>query len=113
MAGRTKGPRRNFRAARRRAREAANGAVGDELDHVVAGADELERVLADLKLHDDATYRHLTRIVRDATNRNESIGSLIARLRAVGGAGFRLAESVEGLTPAGLLGRLGEGGTRE
>ena len=43
---------RNFDEARKRARSAADKAVGDELDHVVAGSDELERVFDSLKQQD-------------------------------------------------------------
>ena len=103
---------RNFDEARKRARSAADKAVGDELDHVVAASDELERVFDSLKQQDPATRSRLMGIVQDATHRNESIGTLIERLRAAGEAGIRLAETVEGLTPAGLLKRLGRGGFR-
>lgn len=42
------------------------------------------RVLDDPKLHDDATYRQLTAVVRDATNRNESLGSRVRVVAPVG-----------------------------
>ena len=94
---------RDFAEARRRARKAANKAVGDELDRIVAGADELQQVFDDLKLQDEATYEQLTSIVRDAADRNESIGQIIDRLKAIGELGSRLAENAAGLTPSALL----------
>ena len=62
-------PPRNFDKARERARKAANEAVGDELDRIVAGTDELQQVFEALKLKDEASYEQLTGIVRDAASR--------------------------------------------
>ena len=103
MTGSEEKPPRDFKEARRTAREAANEAVGDRLDHIVAGADELQQVFEDLKLKDQATYEQLTSIVREAAERNESIGQIVERLKVIGEVGSRLAEKVVGLTPAELL----------
>ena len=103
MPGNGEKPPRNFDKARERARKAANEAVGDELDRIVAGTDELQQVFEALKLKDEASYEQLTGIVRDAADRNESIGQVVDRLQVIGQAGRRLAEKVAGLTPADLL----------
>ena len=103
MTGNGEKPPRNFDEARQRAREAANEAVGDQLDRIVAGTDELQQVFEDLKLQDEASYEQLTGIVRDAADRNESIGQVVERLQVIGQVGRRLAEKVAGLTPADLL----------
>ena len=103
MPGNGEKPPRNFDKARERARKAANEAVGDKLDRIVAGTDELQQVFEALKLKDEATYEQLTGIVRDAADRNESIGQVVDRLQVIGQVGRRLAEKVAGLTPADLL----------
>lgn len=103
MPGNGEQPPGRFDEARKRAREAANDAVGDRLDSIVAGADELQQVFEDLKLTDAAAFEQLTRIVRDAADRNESVGQVIDRLKAIGQVGTRLAEKVAGLTPADVL----------
>ena len=103
MTGNGEKSSRDFDEARRRAREAANKAVGDKLDRIVAGTDELQQVFDDLKLQDEATYEQLTSIVREAAERNESIGEVVERLKAIGEVGRRLAERVAGLTPVDLL----------
>ena len=54
-------------------------------------------------LQDEATYEQLTSIVREAAERNESIGEVVDRLRVIGEVGSRLAEKVAGLRPADLL----------
>ena len=91
-----------LRQGAERARKAANEAVGDELDRIVAGTDELQQVFEALKLTDEASYEQLTGIVRDAADRNESIGQVVGRLQVIGQVGRRLAEKVAGLTPADL-----------
>ena len=103
MTGNGEKSSRDFDEARRRAREAANEAVGDKLDRIVAGTDELQQVFEALKLKDEASYEQLTGIVRDAADRNESIGQVVDRLQVIGQVGRRLAEKVAGLTPADLL----------
>ena len=64
---------RNFDKARERGRKAANEAVGDKLDRIVAGTDEVQLVFEALKLKDEASYEQLTGIVRDAADRGASI----------------------------------------
>lgn len=109
MAGNGEKSPRNFDKARRKAREAANEAVGNKLHRIVAGAGELEQVLDELKLQDEATYRQLTSIVRAAAGRNESIGQFTDRLKAIGEVGSRLAENAAGLTPVAFLKVLAKG----
>ena len=77
--------------------------MGDKLDRIVAGTDELQQVFEALKLTDEASYEQLTGIVRDAADRNESIGQVVDRLKVIGEVGSWLAEKVAGLTPADLL----------
>ena len=89
MPGNGEKPPRNFDKARERARKAANEAVGDKLDRIVAGTDELQQVFEALKLKDEASYEQLTGIVRDAADRNESIGQVVDRLLVIGQVGRR------------------------
>ena len=103
MTGSGEKPPRDFDEARQRAREAANEAVGDKLDRIVAGTDELQQVFEDLKLQDEATYERVAGIVREAAERNESIGEVVERLKVIGEVGSWLAEKVAGLTPADVL----------
>ena len=63
MTGSGENPPRDFEEARRRARYAANEAVGDKLDRIIAGADELQQVFEDLKLKDEVTYERVAGIV--------------------------------------------------
>ena len=77
--------------------------MGDKLDRIVAGTDELQLVFEALKPKDEASYEQLTGIVRAAADRNESIGQVVDRLKAIGQVGRRLAEKVAGLTPADVL----------
>ena len=86
--------------------------MGDKLDRIVAGTDELQQVFEALKLKDEASYEQLTGIVRAAADRNESIGQVVDRLQVIGQVGRRLAEKVAGLTPADLLRVLARGGRR-
>ncbi len=92
-----------FEEARRKAREAAEAAADKRLDGIVAKADGLAREFSELKLTDEATYRQLIRIVQEATERNESIGQIAERFKALGGIGSRLAKEIAKLTPASLL----------
>ena len=103
MTGNAEKSPRDFDKARRRARKAANKAVGDKLDRIVAGTDELQQVFEDLKLQDEATYERVAGIVREAAERNESIGEVVERLKVIGEVGSWLAEKVAGLTPADVL----------
>ena len=97
---------RDFAEARRRAREAGDAAVGDMLDAITQQAAQLEQIFDDLKLTDQATYDSLAEIVRDATDRNESIATVIDRIRVLSAVGQELAERIGDITSGGALAAL-------
>ena len=94
---------RDFGEARKKARAAADEAVGDELDAIIQVAARLERIFDDLELGDRETYDSLTAIVREATDKNESIAAIIERVKALGAAGEELATKIADITSAGAL----------
>jgi hypothetical protein len=94
---------RDFKEARKRAREAADEAVGDKLDAILQVADQLEDIFDELELSDKDTYDGLTEIVRDATEKNESIAAVIERVKALGEVGQELAVKITEITSAGAL----------
>lgn len=94
---------RDFREARRKAREAADEAVGDKLDAILDVAAQLEGIFGELELSDQETHASLIKIVRDATEKNESLATVIDRVRDLGDVGQELAERIAEVTSAGAL----------
>jgi len=92
---------RDFTKAREKARKAADAAVGGRLDEITQQAKDLEKIFDDLKLTDRETYDELIRIVEDATNRNESVASVVERVKALGAAGATLAGQIAGIASGG------------
>jgi hypothetical protein len=97
---------RDFSKAREAAKKAGDDAVGDQLDAIMQVADEFEEIFDDLKLTDRATYDSLIEVVQDATSKNESIASVIDRVKALGDAGSALASKVGDITSRGSLAAL-------
>ena len=89
--------------ARRAAREAADNETEEELKAVLGKADELEGIFKDLKLADQETYDQLITVVEKATERNDSIATVVARLKALGEAGKKLAATAGNVSGAGAL----------
>jgi len=85
---------RDFSKARKKAREAGDAAVGDKLDEVTQQASNMEEIFDELKLTDQATYDELIKIVEDATSKNQSVASVVDRLKDLGKAGKKLAGSI-------------------
>ena len=94
---------RDFREARRKAKEAADEAVGDKLDAILQVAAHLEEIFHELELSDQEVYDGLTEIVRDATEKNESLATVIDRVRTLGEVGQELATRIADVTSAGAL----------
>ena len=89
--------------ARKQAKKTADAETEQELETVLGKADELEQIGKELKLADEATYNQLITIVEKATARNESIASVVKRLKALGEAGAKLASAVGTVSGAGAL----------
>ena len=85
------------------ARKEADGATDDELKEIQGQAALLRGIFDDLELTDKATYDQLIKIVEEATRRNESIASVIDRLKAPGTAGTRLAATIGNISSGGAL----------
>lgn len=94
---------RDFSKAREKARAAGDAAVGDKLDKVTQQATDMEKIFDELKLTDQATYDELIKVVEDATEKNESVASVVDRLKALGKAGKKLAGSITSVASAGAL----------
>ena len=85
------------------AKKEANAATDDELNEIQGQAAQLQGIFDDLKLTDKATYDQLINIVEEATQRNESIAAVIDRVKALGAAGMKLAETIGNLSSGGAL----------
>ena len=94
---------RDFGAAREKARKAGRKAVGDQLDQITEQADALQGIFDGLKLTDPATYDALTDIVKEASAKNESLASVIDRVKELGAGGAQLAGKIAGLSGGGAL----------
>jgi hypothetical protein len=94
---------RDFGAAREKARNAGREAVGDQLDQITEQADGLEGIFDGLKLTDRGTYDALTKIVEEASAKNESIASVIERVKELGAEGAQLAGKIANLSSGGSL----------
>ena len=80
------------------AKRKANAATDDELNKILDQAGQLQEIFDALKLRDKATYDQLIKIVEGATQRNESIAAVIDRVKNLGAAGMKLAETVENIS---------------
>jgi hypothetical protein len=92
--------------ARAKARRQADGKVDDDLAQITVQADQLRGIFDGLKLTDQATYDELIKIVEDATAENESVASVVDRLKTLGEAGVKLADSITSVASGGSLGVL-------
>ena len=88
------------------AQERAGELTDDQLQAIAGQAEQLSEIFTNLELSDDATYHALVAIVDDATRRNQSIGEIVERLRALGDAVEDVVGVMESLTPAGGLSAL-------
>lgn len=84
----------------------ADAAVDGDLAQITAQADQLRGIFEGLKLTDQATYDELIKVVEDATEKNESIASVVDHLQALGEAGKKLAGSITSVASGGSLGVL-------
>ena len=89
-----------------RSKAKADAAADPQLEAILGEADRLTKVFDDLKLTDPATYDSLKQIVQEATNRHESVASVIDRVKALGQAGQGLATRIAGLSSGGGLAAL-------
>lgn len=89
--------------ARAKAKAQADGVVNDDLDQITAQADQLQGIFDDLKLTDPATYDELVKIVDEANANNESIASVVDRVKALGAAGTKLASSITNVASGAAL----------
>ena len=92
---------RDFSKASKTAEAAADAAVGDKLDKITQQATDMEKIFDDLKLTDQATYDELVKIVEDATKKNESLASVVDRLKALSAADGKLAGQIGGIASGG------------
>jgi hypothetical protein len=97
---------RDFRKAREKAKKAGRKAVGNKLEEINEQADELEGIFDALKLTDQETYDELVKIVKEATAKNESVASVIARVKELGAAGVKLAGTIADISSGGTLAAL-------
>ena len=74
-----------------------------DLKAILENVDDLEGIFNELKLTDQTTYDQLITIVEKATERNESIATVVDRLKALGEAGKKLAAMAGNLSGAGAL----------
>jgi predicted HAD superfamily phosphohydrolase len=81
----------------------ADDVVKDDLDQITAQADQLRDIFDELKMTDPATYDELIKIVDDATAKNESVASVVDRLKALGAAGKKLAGSIANVASGAAL----------
>ena len=86
------------------AKESADAAT--DLDQVTAQATALKQAFDDLMLTDKETYDKLVEIIKDATNRNEAMASVVDRLKSLGEVGKTLADTIGSLARGGSIGAL-------
>lgn len=92
---------RDFSEAREKAKAAGDSAVGGKLDDITQQAADMEKIFDELKLTDQATYDELIKIVEDATMKNESLASVVDRVKALGTAGATLAGQIVNIASGG------------
>ena len=97
-----------MRQASKAAQEHADELTDDQLQVIAGQAKRLNEILTNLQLADEATYRELVGIVDEATRRNQSIGEVVDRIRALGNAFEDAVTVIESLTPAKALSTLRE-----
>ena len=90
------------------AQEHADGLADGQLEEISDQTKQLTEIFSNLELSDEANYQALVAIVDDATRRNQSIGEIVERFRAVGAAAEEVVGVIESLTPAGALSALGK-----
>ena len=79
-----------------------------ELEEISGQAGQLTEIFSNLELSDEATYQALVAIVDNATRRNQSVGEIVERVRALGDAAEEVVGVIESMTPAGALSALGK-----
>lgn len=89
--------------SRENAKKVADEQTDKDLKAILENVDDLEGIFNELKLTDQATYDQLITIVEKATERNESIATVVDRLKALGEAGIKLAATVGNVTGPGTL----------
>ena len=89
--------------ARRIAKEKADKQTEQEIIILLEEADTLEGIFKELKLADQETYDQLITVVEKATERNESIATVVDRLKALGEAGKKLAATAGNVSGTGAL----------
>ena len=97
-----------MREASTAAQKHADELTDDQLEAIAGQVKKLNEILTNLQLADEATYQKLVGIVDEATRRNQSIGEIVERIRALGDAFEDVVTVVEGLTPAKALSTLRE-----
>jgi hypothetical protein len=85
------------------AKKKADAAADSQLAAVMQQADELKETFDALKLNDQATYDKLVAIVEEATATNESMASLVSRVKSLGGTAVGLAGTIGGIASGGGL----------
>ena len=88
------------------AKAKADALADPQLEAINKQVDALAGIFKELKLTDQATYDSLVEIVEDAITRNQAIGSVVQRIRALGQAGAKLATSIGNVTSGGALSTL-------
>ena len=97
-----------MREASTAAQEHADELTDDQMEAIAGQVKKLNEILTNLQLADEATYQELVGIVDEATRRNQSIGEIVERIRALGDAFEDVVTVVESLTPAKALSTLRE-----
>ena len=78
------------------------------MEEISGQAGQLTEIFSNLELSDEATYQALVAIVDNATRRNQSVGEIVERVRALGDAAEEVVGVIESMTPAGALSALGK-----
>ncbi len=92
-----------LKQAREKAIGEADRQTQIELDLVLREAAELDGIMDDLKLNDQATYDKLMTVVQEATDQNLEIAAVVDRFKALGRAGGKFASVIGNLSGAGAL----------
>ena len=103
MSGKADDWKKEMRKASKAATERADALADDQLQAIAGQSARLKKIVTNLELTDDATHQKLVGIVNDATRGNESLGSVIERIRELGGAAGEVVSVVESLDPAKAL----------
>jgi hypothetical protein len=95
--------RDRVKKSRENARKVADEQTDKDLKVILENVDDLEGIFNGLKLNDQAAYDQLIAVVEKATERNESIATVVDRLKALGEAGMKLAATAGNVTGPGAL----------